>query len=222
MKKKGILIVLLILFALAVLFYISVNAYACLSAKGNLFSLEEGKEEVKKADAILVLGAGVRKDRTPSHMLEDRLLTAFFLYESGVSEKIIVSGDHGQDVYNEVAAMKTYALEAGVPAEDVFMDHAGFCTYDSVYRAKEIFQADKILIVTQEYHLYRALYIAEKLGVEAYGVASDYHSYAGQTLRDVREIVARCKDFAAVILKVEPKFLGEAIPVSGDGNVTND
>ena len=110
----------------------------------------------------------------------------------------------------------------GVPSSDVFMDHAGFSTYESIYRAKEIFEADKIIIVTQEYHLYRALYIAEKLGIEAYGVNADYHTYRGQIMRDVREVLARCKDFANMIFKPEPTYLGEKIPVSGDGNITND
>lgn len=102
------------------------------------------------------------------------------------------------------------------------MDHAGFSTYESMYRAKEIFQADKVIVITQEYHLYRALYIAEQLGIEAYGVASDYHTYAGQGMRDFREILARCKDVAMCVFKPEPTHLGEAIPVSGNGNATND
>ena len=102
------------------------------------------------------------------------------------------------------------------------MDHAGFSTYESIFRARDVFAADKILIVTQEYHLYRALYIAEALGVEAYGAASDYHTYAGQAGRELREILARCKDFATSIVKPAPTFLGEVIPVSGSGDLTND
>ena len=104
----------------------------------------------------------------------------------------------------------------------MFMDHVGFSTYESIYRAKEVFDADKIIIVTQEYHLYRALYIAEKLGVEAYGVASDYRPYAGKLAQDFREMLARVKAFIDVMLKPEPTFLGETIPVNGDGNLTND
>ena len=87
-----------------------------------------------------------------------------------------------------------YYIENGVPSENVFMDHAGFSTYETVYRAKEIFEADKVIIVTQEYLLYRALYIAEQLGVDAYGVSSDLNTYAGQSMRDFREVLARCKD----------------------------
>ena len=124
--------------------------------------------------------------------------------------------------YDEVNAMKQYAIENGVPSEHVFMDHAGFSTYETVYRAKEIFEADKVIIITQEYHFYRALYIAEKLGLEAYGVSADLNKYAGQSMRDFREVLARCKDWAMCIFKPEPTYLGESIPVNGNGDVTND
>ncbi|MBR2471712.1 MAG: YdcF family protein, partial [Clostridia bacterium] len=119
--------------------------------------------------------------------------------------------------------MKRAAVDAGIPSEDVFMDHAGFSTYESMYRARDIFEADKIIIVTQEYHLYRAIYIARELGIEAYGVSSDYGNiYGGQSIRENREILARFKDFVKVIFKPEPTYLGETIPVSGDGDNTND
>jgi len=155
-------------------------------------------------------------------MLFDRLMRGVELYGLGAAPKLLMSGDHGRKEYDEVAAMKQFAIDEGIPSEDVFMDHAGFSTYESIYRAKEIFQADRILIVTQEYHLYRALYIANQLGVEAYGVASDYHTYAGQLMRDFREMLARVKDCATCIFKPEPTYLGDAIPVFGDGNLTND
>ncbi len=118
--------------------------------------------------------------------------------------------------------MKQVAIDNGIPSADIFMDHAGFSTYDSIYRAKEIFQAQKVIIVTQKYHLYRALYIANQLGLKAYGVAADTRSYAGQSYRELREILARDKDFVKSIFKVKPTYLGEAIPVSGNGDVTND
>lgn len=171
-------------------------------------------------DCILVLGCGVYDD-TPSHMLEDRLLQGIELYFNGAGGKLLMSGDHGRENYDEVNVMKNFALDRGVPSEDVFMDHAGFSTYESMYRAKEIFKAEKILIVTQEYHLYRAIYDARALGIEAYGVASDPRSYSGQIYRDVREVLARNKDFLFCIFKPEPKYLGEEIPVYGNGNATN-
>ena len=155
-------------------------------------------------------------------MLEDRLRRAVELYQAGAASKILMSGDHGRKDYNEVQAMKQYAIEHGVPSEDVFMDHAGFSTYESCYRAKEIFNADKIIIVTQEYHLYRALYIAEELGMEAYGVSSDYRTYYNQKMRDAREVLARVKDFLYILFQPEPTYLGEQIPISGNGDITND
>lgn len=171
-------------------------------------------------DCILVLGCGVHGN-TPSHMLEDRLLQGIELYENGASKKMLMSGDHGKKYYDEVNVMKNFATERGVPSEDIFMDHAGFSTYESMYRAKEVFKAEKILIVTQKYHLHRAIYDARALGLDAYGVASDPRSYSGQLYRDIREILARNKDFIYSIIKPEPTYLGEAIPVQGNGNQTN-
>lgn len=133
-------------------------------------------------------------------MLQDRLDEGVKLYKEGIASKIIMSGDHGREEYDEVNIMKEYAIEQGVPSEDIFMDHAGFSTYESIYRAKEIFDADNIVIATQEYHLYRALYIAEKLDINAYGVNSDPRKYSGQTFRELREILARNKDFINCII----------------------
>lgn len=199
----------------------ALNGYVCGRAAEHIVT-EEKAAMLQNADCILVLGCSVRADGTPSAMLQDRVETGIRLYKQGVADKILMSGDHGQDDYNEVQVMKDMAVAAGVPAEDVFMDHAGFSTYESVYRAKEIFQADKIVIVTQKYHLYRGIYTAEELGLSAYGVPADSQRYAGQWMRDLREIAARVKDFFAAEMKIEPTYLGEAIPVDGDGNQTND
>ena len=177
---------------------------------------------IEDVDCVVVLGCQVRSDGSPSHMLEDRLKRSIALYEAGAAPKLLMSGDHGTVTYDEVNAMKRYALEVGVPSEDVFMDHAGFSTYETVYRAKEIFGADKVIIVTQQYHLYRALYIAQALGIEAYGVAADYRQYSGQFARDLREVLARVKDFGMSIIKPEPTYLGKAIPISGNGELTHD
>ena len=173
-------------------------------------------------DCILVLGAGIRKDNSPSSMLNDRLVTGIELYKIGAAPKILMSGDHGRSDYDEVNVMKKFAVENGVPSENVFMDHAGFSTYESIYRAKEIFKVKKMLIVTQEYHLYRALFIAEKLGIESYGVNCSSRKYGGDTYRNLREILARNKDFFVSLIKPEPEYLGDIIPISGDGNATND
>ena len=133
-----------------------------------------------------------------------------------------MSGDHSREDYDEVNVMKDYATKMGVSSVNVFMDHAGFSTYDSLYRAKEIFKANKIIIVTQEYHLYRALYIAKSLGLEAIGIPAIKTSYRGDSSRELREVLARNKDFFLSIIKPYPTYLGEEIPVFGDGNITND
>jgi len=135
---------------------------------------------------------------------------------------LLMSGDHGRKEYDEVNVMKQFAIDRNIASEHIFMDHAGFSTYESLYRAKYIFKADKIIIVTQKYHLYRALYIADKLGIKAYGVASDPRKYAGQRSRDLREVLARGKDFVYLILKPEPTYLGKTIAISGNGDLTND
>ena len=221
--KKKLLIGALALALLAVVggaVLLGINGYVILSTKDNILDPQEVTE--LEVDCILVLGCRVYEDGTPSHMLEDRLRRGVELYEAAAAPKLLMSGDHGQKEYDEVNAMKRFAVEAGIPSGDVFMDHAGFSTYESLYRAKEIFGVKKVIIVTQEYHLHRALYIARQLGLEAWGVASDYRSYAGQLMRDVREILARNKDFVTGIFQPEPTYLGEKIPITGDGDVTND
>lgn len=205
---------------IAVAWVFGVNAYVKHKADEYIMS-ESQAATLSDVDCILVLGCKVN-GTAPSNMLEDRLLCGIALYKNGSAPKLLMSGDHGTTTYDEVNAMKQYAVDAGVPSSDVFMDHAGFSTYESIYRAKEVFGAETIIIVTQKYHLYRALYIAEKLGLNAYGVPSDYRTYTGQTKRDLREILARNKDFFTVMFKPSPTYLGEAIPVSGNGDITND
>ncbi|HHX13107.1 MAG TPA: YdcF family protein, partial [Clostridiales bacterium] len=166
-KKKiiRVLITITSLGLLGVVAVFSINAYIKSVTRKKIISLEQASN-LDDIDCILVLGAGVRGDR-PTHMLEDRLNYGIALYENGASDRILMSGDHGQKHYDEVNVMKDYAVNEGISSSAVFMDHAGFSTYESLYRARDIFQAKKIIIVTQEYHLYRSLYVAEKLGLEA-------------------------------------------------------
>ena len=198
-----------------------INAIVKGTTKAQILTPEDAAA-LTDVDCILVLGCGVRGDGSPSDMLHDRLRCSLELYEAGAAPKLLMTGDHGREGYDEVDTMKSFAVDAGVASDAVFMDHAGFSTYESMYRAKEIFQAKKIIIVTQGYHLYRAIYIAERLGLEAYGVSSDYRGYSGQAYMNLREMLARVKDFGMCIVKPEPTYLGEAIPIWGDGNLTND
>ena len=197
---------------------LGINFYVVKSSEKYILSMDNAGDGY---DCVLVLGCGVWGDQ-PSHMLEDRLLVGIELCKNGASEKLLMSGDHGREEYDEVNVMKKFATDRGLASEDVFMDHAGFSTYESMYRARDIFKAKKVLIVTQEYHLYRAIFDARRLGLDAYGVTSDLRDYGGQIFRDIREILARNKDLIYTTLKPEPTYLGEAIPVQGDGNATND
>lgn len=179
-------------------------------ASDNLRAQENAKaDEFHRFDCILVLGASVEASGQPSPMLRDRLDLAQYLYNEGYSDKILVTGDNGEVEYNEVKAMEDYLLEKGVKEKSIVCDYAGFSTYDSIYRAKNIFGAKRILIVTQGYHLSRALYIAEALDLDAFGAASDQKIYIGQKSRDAREILARDKDFFMCIFKPKASIMGE-------------
>lgn len=199
----------------------AINAYMKLSVEDVLLTQDEAAR-LQDMDCILVLGCGVGASGKPTPMLEDRLQRGIALYQDGAAPKLLMTGDHGREGYNEVGVMKRVAVDAGVPAEDVFMDHAGFSTYESMYRARDVFGVKKVIIVTQQYHLYRAVYIAQALGLEAYGVNCDYRTHGDQFFRDVREILARVKDFATAIIQPKPTYLGEAIPISGSGELTDD
>ena len=215
---KRIILIIDILVVVGIIIVLGINLFVKNSVKDKI--VDENSLD-KNYDAILVLGAGLKNGK-PSPVLKDRLDMAYKLYEDGYSEKIIVSGDHGKKYYDEVNVMKNYLLDKGVDSNNIFMDHAGFSTYDSVYRAKEIFLANKIIIVTQQFHLYRSLYIAKQLKLDAVGVSATLRDYSGSVKFEIREILARDKDFVKSIFKPEPKYLGDTISVFGDGNATND
>lgn len=227
-NRKIVMVIGMILIIIAALPFI-INEYMIKTTEPAIVGEIKGDKEVSfvkeeqsrfkdlKADCILVLGAGLKSDGTPNYMLADRLDTGIALYHAGAAPKLLLSGDHGKKYYDEVNAMKKYALDRDVPEKDIFLDYAGFSTYDSMYRAKAIFQVNRVIVVTQKYHQHRALYLAEKLGYEAYGVCSDQRIYAGQEKRDSREFLARNKDFFKMLVKPEPTYLGTAIPISGNG-----
>lgn len=170
----------------------------------------------------IVLGARVIGATQVSDVYADRLQTAVNIYKQGKLTKILVSGDHGQVDYDEVNAGRDYLLKEGVPANDIFLDHAGFDTYDSIYRAKKIFGVNRALIITQEYHLPRALYFAENLDMDALGCKADLHEYANIKQMKQREILARVKAWISNACKVKPKYLGETYDITGDGQKTWD
>ena len=195
------------------------NVVTIVGSKGSIVSADEAS--ISSADAIVVLGASVFADGTPSGILQDRLDDGIALYFAGVAPKLIMSGDNGTESYNEVRVMKQYAIAQGVPSEDIFCDHAGFSTYESMYRAKYVFGCQRIVVATQTYHLYRALWSAKSLGMQATGVPSDYHEYQKQLQYDIREVPARTKDFFKALFRMPSTYVGDAISLDQDGDVTN-
>lgn len=226
-KKRYIVIALIVLMAIGVF---GLSAYVAASASNNIVGTDIGSgiettcvDECREVDpqCILVLGCAVWADNQPSPMLKDRLDTAIELYKAGAAPKLLLSGDNSVVEYSEPDCMLQYTLAQGVPAEDIFLDYAGFSTYDSAFRARAIFRAERLIVVTQKYHLFRALHTCDKLGMEAKGVASNQRKYVGRFKREAREVLARDKDLVKAIIKPEPTFLGEEIPIDGDGSVTH-
>lgn len=217
LRRIGLGILVLVVVGAVAVF--AVDAHVRSSAAPRIVTADEAAA-LGNVDCVLVLGCGVHPDGRPSAMLADRIAQGVALYENGTSPKLLMSGDHGRTDYDEVNVMRDVAAQAGVLADDVFMDHAGFSTYESMYRARDVFGARRIVIVSQEYHLYRALYVAERLGLDAYGVSADLRPYAGQEAREVREVLARSKDFATAIVQPPPTFLGEPISLTGSGTAT--
>ncbi len=214
---KHIIITVLCLGVLCGVAVIGINAYMISYVSDYLITADN--LENYDFDCIMVLGAGLW-DGEPSPMLQERLDFGLMAYETGCSPKLLMSGDHGREEYDEVNKMKDVAIENGVPSDNVFMDHAGFSTYESMYRARDIFQVEKMLVVTQKYHLYRAVYNARKLGIDAYGFDIEVLKYP--IYNDLRETLARTKDFFYCIVQPEPTYLGEAIPISASGSLTDD
>lgn len=202
------LIALLIAFVLAT---IAINAYCILGTRDQVHTIAQVQQSAVTADAIVVLGASVLPDGRPSDILADRLETAADLYFAGAAPVIIASGDNRDSHYNESDAMKDYLITLGVPADAVYVDHAGYDTYGSIYRATFTYGARSMLIVTQAYHLYRALMIANLLGSDATGVASDKGAYDNQKQYSLRDVFARDKDFAQALLKVSPEDAAQPI-----------
>lgn len=196
MKKifKYILIVLIVIILVPVI----INFYVILSTKNRIVSGDS--ELLTDIDYIVILGAGIRRGK-PSPMLEDRLKTGISLYNNDISNKILITGDHMNDDYDEVTVMKNYLLEHGIPEEDIITDNYGISTYDSIYRVKNVYKSNKVVIVSQRYHLYRALFLSDNLDLESYGVESNLRYYYGQWYREIREILARNKDFIKGIIK---------------------
>lgn len=185
-----------------------------LSTKGYVFT---DLRDVPRSNAVMVLGASVIGERL-SPILEQRTRTAIDIFQAGRADNVLVTGDNGALDHDEVTPVRKYLIDAGIPAGDIFLDHAGFDTYSSMYRAREVFLADSIIIVTQDFHLPRALFLARNLGLEAYGVPTVGRGGSGRDY--FREIPASVKALLDLVVRREPKYLGETIPLDGDGSTT--
>lgn len=217
-KGKKIFFFLFLLSMIGILGTLFINLYIINSTKKQIMELENITD--KKYDAILVLGCKVNGN-SPSLMLGKRLDMAEEVYQQ-LNIKLLLSGDHGQNNYDEVNVMRDYLLNSSIREDDIFLDHAGFSTYDSIYRAKYIFGIQKMIIITQEYHMYRALYLANSLGIEAVGIKADDIFQKGIMLKnEVREIISRDKSFVYSIIKPQSKYLGDKISITGSGKITN-
>lgn len=202
-SSKGFFITLAclgILFAMALTMVLSVSL-SIKNVTSERILTKEDAARLEDIDYIIILGAGLRTDGSPSDMLTDRLLTGIALIENGSTAELLLSGDNSGEHYNEVGAMYDFVSKKGIDTELVELDNNGYSTYESIYRAKNEFGAKKVLIITQEYHLHRALYISRELGMEAYGVSADIRTYRGQTYRDLREHLARFKDFLQCLVE---------------------
>ena len=200
--------------------FIGVNLGMIIYGNSYVYPLSE-ISEIGDADCIIVLGAAVYDDGSMSYPLRQRVEMGERLYKSGISERILVSGDHSRENYDEVNVMKAALEDSGISSQVIFTDHAGFDTYDSMYRAKEIFKAKKVVIVTQRFHLPRAIFIARSLGLDAYGVAADEDGRYFNLKTEARELFARPKYIFDAIFKPTPKFQGEAIPIWGEASLSD-
>ena len=217
-RVKKILFISLIVVIIGLIGTIFINLWMIKSTRNQIFELDSLKDN--DFDAILVLGCKAYSDR-PSLMLSKRLETGVDVYNT-IHAKLLLSGDHGRKDYDEVNIMRDYILDFDISKKDIFLDHAGFNTYDSIYRAKYVFNVKKVVIVTQRYHMYRALYIANKLDLEAIGVlASDIPQKGIMLKNEIREVLSRDKNYFKALFKPKSKYLGEIVSLDGDGTITD-
>lgn len=172
-------------------------------------------EDVPEAQAVLIPGAAILVNGGLSPIFKDRVNTAIEIYKTKKVPKILVSGDNSTVSHNEVNPVRNYLLQKNIPDEDIFLDHAGFDTYSTMYRARDVFQVSSVVISTQSFHLPRAVFIARMLGINAYGISADDGNILFKNY--VREIFSNEKAIFNLIFHRQPKYLGNVIPIKGDG-----
>lgn len=214
-KRFWALKALAFIILLGVMLFISIQLYINIYAYPDIIKTLSGFDDIKKPEAILVLGAGI-KNGIPTPVLEDRLDHAYELYlYYGENISILVSGDNGSVYYNETKAMYDYLISLGVKEDHIFCDYAGFDTYDSMYRARDVFGLKSFIICTQQYHIYRAVYIAGKLGLDVYGYPAENKEIYPMIYNYCRESLAKVKAIIDTdITKRPPEYLGDPVPVT--------
>ena len=214
LNKKKIIIIFILFDIVFLSSLFLINCYIKTFGRQYIYS---DISKLPSAYTVIVPGALVYSSGELSSVLEDRMLCAYRLYKAGKVKRFLLSGDHGRYYYDEVNAMRSYLLKKGVPDSIIFTDHAGFNTYNTMVRAKKVFLVKDVIIVTQDFHLVRSLYIARKKGLVAYGIRADLRIYEHETSYKIREFFARIKAFLNVTFNVSPKFLGDPIPITGNG-----
>jgi SanA protein len=179
-------------------------------------------KEVPECYTAIVLGAFVSKSGYLSDILQDRVDMAIELYKNKKIKRFLLSGDHGRVEYDEVNSMKKYLTDNGIDTQDIFLDHAGFDTYNSMVRANRIFQVKDAIVVSQGFHLPRAIYIARSKGIKAYGIEADKRQYVSINKSRFREVIANIKAFYEVSINKSPRFMGNEIPITGDSKLSYD
>lgn len=180
-------------------------------------------DSVPHRSVAIVPGAMVFADGTPSSVLEDRLEAARVLHEAGRVERILVSGDHQGADYDEPNAMRRWLVARGVPSGDVFMDHAGIRTFDTMERAARVFLVRDAVVCTNEFHLGRSVFLARKAGIDAVGLVADRRPYRGHVKNLAREVLARSRAFLDVyVLGTRARHLGPPIPIDGGAEASHD
>lgn len=209
---RRILFFLAVGLGLLVIFIFGSNIVIHASTKAYMY---DDVSAVPNAAVALIPGAAVLRSGALSPIFIDRVDMAIQLYKAGKVSKILVSGDNSTESNNEVNPVRLYLISEGVPDEDIFLDHAGFDTYSTMYRARDIFGVTSVVVSTQSFHLPRAVFIARRLGMDAYGMNADVGNILFRN--SVREVLAQEKAVIDLLLNRKPKFLGEKIPIEGDG-----
>jgi SanA protein len=218
-RFKKLALITFALITIVIFAIISINSSIKNKSKSFIFN---DISKLPKCYTAIVLGAKVFPDGRPSNYLQDRLDKAIELYKRKKVSRFLLSGDHGQTNYDEVNNMKAYLIKNGIDTKDIFLDHAGFDTYNTMVRAKEIFEVKDAIIVSQDFHLPRAIYIAREKGIKAYEITADNQEYANLKSLYRREKIANIKAFLEILINKKPKFLGEKIPITGDSKLSYD